>query len=141
MAEGIFRGIPKNQIPKIQTEFETIAKKHGFKNFEEYDDVAASISSIMAGIDPETKKFTDARVAIQAEMEEVTADPTIPAAEKKKMLDELNEALKTAASVEYPSNTDLVLKGSRQARCGVAMRLAELAARFSHRDLVRLRAL
>jgi hypothetical protein len=26
------------------------------------------------------------------------------------MLDELNEALKTAVSVEYPSNIDLVLK-------------------------------
>jgi hypothetical protein len=83
MAEKI-QGNTGKPDPKIQAELETIAKKHGFKNFEEYDDVAASISLIMAGIDPETKKFTDARVAIQAEIEEVTADPTIPAAEKKR---------------------------------------------------------
>ena len=96
--------------PKIQAELEAISKKHGFANFEEYDDVVASISLIVIGIDPETKKFTDARDAIQAEIAEVTADPTIAAAEKKRMLHELNEALKSAVSVKYPSNIDLVLK-------------------------------
>jgi hypothetical protein len=96
--------------PKIQAELESIAKKHGFKNFEEYDDVAANISLIMAGIDPETKKFTDARVALQEELAEVAADATLPAAEKKKMLDGFNEELKTTESIKYPSNIDLVLK-------------------------------
>src|SRR3984885_4634139 len=41
--------------PKVQAELETIAKKHGFASFGEYDDVAANISMGMAGIDPQTK--------------------------------------------------------------------------------------
>jgi hypothetical protein len=96
--------------PQIQTQLEAAAKKHGFANFAEYDDVAANISMIMAGIDTETKKFTDPRVALQKELAEVTADSTIPPAEKKKMIDELNEQLKISESIKYPSNIDLVLK-------------------------------
>lgn len=96
--------------PKIQAQLEATAKKHGFTNFAEYDDVAANISMIMAGIDTETKKFTDPRVVLQKELAEVTADPTIPPAEKKKMIDELNEQLKISESIKYPSNIDLVLK-------------------------------
>ena len=30
--------------PKVQAELESIAKKHGFASFNEYDDVAANIS-------------------------------------------------------------------------------------------------
>src|SRR5438876_5621195 len=69
--------------PKIQAELEAISKKHGFVNFSEYDDVAANVAMIMAGIDPQSKKFTEPRVAIQAEIAEVNADRMIPAAEKK----------------------------------------------------------
>ena len=96
--------------PKIQAQLEAAAKKHGFANFAEYDDVAANISMIMAGIDTETKKFTDPRVALQNELAEVTSDPTIPPAEKKKLIDELNKQLKISESIKYPSNIDLVLK-------------------------------
>jgi hypothetical protein len=96
--------------PKIQAELEAIAKKHGFKDFADYDDVAANISMIMAGIDPQTKAFTEPAAAIKKEIEEVEADKSIPAKEKKQMLEELNEALKTAAPVQHPGNIDLVKK-------------------------------
>ena len=96
--------------PKIQAQLEATAKKHGFTNFAEYDDVAANISMIMAGIDTETKKFTDPRVALEAEIASITADPTIPAADKKQVLDELNQALKASQPIQYSSNIDLVLK-------------------------------
>jgi hypothetical protein len=96
--------------PKIQAELEDIAKKHGFASFADYDDVAANISMVMAGIDPQTKKFTEPQVAIKKEIEEVTADKSIPEKEKKQMLDELNEALKTAQPIQNPGNIDLVTK-------------------------------
>jgi hypothetical protein len=96
--------------PKIQAELEAIAKKHGFKDFADYDDVAANISMIMAGIDPQTKAFMEPAAAIKKEIEEVQADKSIPEKEKKQMLEELNEALKTAAPVQYPGNIDLVKK-------------------------------
>ena len=96
--------------PKIQAELETVAKKHGFANFGDYDDVAANISMVMAGIDPQSKAFTEPKVAIEKEIEEVKADKSIPEKEKKQMLDELSEALKSAQPVANPGNIELVKK-------------------------------
>ena len=45
--------------PKIQAELETIAKKHGFQSFVEFDDVAFNISMVMGGLDPQSGQFTD----------------------------------------------------------------------------------
>jgi hypothetical protein len=96
--------------PKIQAELEAAAKKHGFASFAEYDDVAANISIIMAGIDPQTKTFTEPREAILKEIEEVKNDKSIPAAEKKQMIEELNEALKSAEPIKFRDNIALVTK-------------------------------
>ncbi len=96
--------------PKVQAELEDIAKKHGFVSFQEYDDVAANISMIMAGIEPQTKAFTEPKLAIQKEIDEVNNDKSIAENEKKQMLDELNEALKSAQPIQYPSNIELVKK-------------------------------
>ena len=76
----------------------------------EYDDVAANISMVMAGIDPQTKAFTEPKIAIEKEIEEVKADKSIPEKEKKQMLDELAEALKSAQPVANPGNIELVKK-------------------------------
>jgi len=96
--------------PKVQAELESIAKKHGFASFQEYDDVAANISMVMAGIDPQSRAFTEPKVAIQKEIDEVKNDTTIPEKEKKQMLDELAEALKSAQPIQYPANVELVKK-------------------------------
>jgi hypothetical protein len=96
--------------PVIQTELEGTAKKHGFKDFSEYDDVAANISMVMAGIDPQTGAFTDPTTAIKKEIEDVTADKTIAEKDKKQMLEELAEALKTTPPIQFPENVDLVKK-------------------------------
>lgn len=109
-AEKLQGGAADKPDPKMQAELENIAKKHGFANFNEYDDVAATISNIMAGIDPSTKVFSDPTVAIKKEMEEVTGDKTIPDNEKKQMLDDLKEALKAAQPIQYPTNIELVTK-------------------------------
>ncbi len=87
-----------------------MAKKHGFASFCEYDDVAANISMVMAGIDPQTKQFTEPQAAIKKEIDEVTADKSIPEKEKKQMLEELNEALRSAQPIQHASNVDLVKK-------------------------------
>ena len=96
--------------PKVQAELEAVAKKHGFASFAEYDDVAANISMVMAGIDPQSRAFTEPKVAIQKEIEEVQGDKSIPEKEKKQMLDELNEALKSAQPIANPGNIELVKK-------------------------------
>lgn len=96
--------------PKVQAELEAISKKHGFASFQEYDDVAANISMVMAGIDPQSRAFTEPKVAIQKEIDEVKGDTTIPEKEKKQMLEELAEALKTAQPIQHPENVELVKK-------------------------------
>jgi hypothetical protein len=96
--------------PKVQAELEAVAKKHGFASFAEYDDVAANISLVMAGIDPQSRAFTEPKVAIQKEIDEVKGDTSIPEKEKKQMLDELAEALKSAQPIQHPANVELVKK-------------------------------
>lgn len=96
--------------PKIQDELDAAAKKHGFKDFADYDDVAANIAMIMAGIDPQTGAFTDPLTALKKEIEEVSKDTTLSETSKKQMLDELNEAVKTTPPVQFPENVTLVMK-------------------------------
>jgi hypothetical protein len=94
--------------PQVEAELEEVAKKHGFSNYAEYDDVVANISMVLAGIDPLSKEFTEARVAIQNEIDAVNADTSIADGAKKQMLDELTEALKSAQPIEHPGNVELV---------------------------------
>jgi hypothetical protein len=96
--------------PKLQAELETISKKHGFKDFAEYDDVANNIMMVMGGIDPQTKQYIDPQTAIKKEMAEVKADKTLPEKDKTDLLKELEEALKTAQPIQFPSNVELVKK-------------------------------
>ena len=96
--------------PKIQAELDKAARKQGFKSFTEYDEVAANISMIMAGIDPKTKAFSEPKEAIKKEIQEIAADKAIPQKERQKMLQELNEALKVAQPVEHAGNVVLVKK-------------------------------
>ncbi len=92
----------------LQTELENIAKKHGFSNFAELDDVAANISIVMAGLDSGSGNFVDPVDALKKEREEVEKDSTIPDADKKQLLDELNEAISTTPRLQYKENVDIV---------------------------------
>jgi hypothetical protein len=96
--------------PPIKAELEAAAKKHGFKDFNDYDDVTNNITMVMAGLDSKTKVFTEPAIAIQEEIQEVTANKDLPAQDKKQMLDELNEALKSAQPIQFPNNIELVRK-------------------------------
>jgi ribosome maturation protein Sdo1 len=62
----------------------------------------------MGAIDPQTKSFTDPQTAIKKEIEDVAVDQTIPDQEKKQLLEELREALKSAQPIQFPSNVELV---------------------------------
>lgn len=96
--------------PKIQLELEQVAKTHGFKDFNEYDDVAANISMVMAGIDPQTGNYADPVASIKKEIEDVTADKTLQDRDKTQMLTELNDALKQTQPLQFPENVELVKK-------------------------------
>jgi len=101
---------PDKPPSTYQADLEAVTKKHGFKDFAEYEAVAANISMVMATIDPQTKAFTDPQTAIKKEIDDVTADKTIPESEKKQLLAELKEALKSAQPIQFPGNIELVKK-------------------------------
>lgn len=94
--------------PELQKELEGIATKHGFANFSELDDVAANISIVMSGLDQQSGKFVDPVEALQKELEDVKKDASIPDADKKQLVDELTEAIKTTPPVEFKENIEIV---------------------------------
>lgn len=96
--------------PKLIAELEAAAKKHGFANLQELDDVAANVGLVMSGFDPKTKEFSQPPEALKKEIAAVSADKSIPAKEKKEILDELNAALKFTKPVQFPENVELIRK-------------------------------
>jgi seryl-tRNA synthetase len=110
VTDKIQGGASDKPDPKLQAELEAVAKKNGFKSLSEYDDVATAISLVMAGIDPDTKQFTEPQESIKKDIAEVEADKAMPADEKKQMLAELNDTLKKSVPMQYPENVPLVVK-------------------------------
>jgi hypothetical protein len=100
----------KPDDPKVEAQAEAVAKKNGFASLAEYDDAWMNILMIMSGIDPQTKKFTEPPEQIKKEIAALKADKTVPEAEKKEDLAELEAALKTAKPIQFKENIALVLK-------------------------------
>jgi hypothetical protein len=101
---------PNKPDAKVEAQAETVAKKNGFANLAEYDDVSTNISIIMSGIDPQTKKFAEPPEQIKQEIAALKADKSVPEAEKKTGLAQLEAALKTAKPIQFKENIALVLK-------------------------------
>jgi hypothetical protein len=100
--------------PQLQAELEGVAKKNGFASFGELDDVAANISMVMAGLDPQSGDYMDPIDAIKKEMDEIKKDDKIPEKDKKQMLDEMAEALKTTPPLQYKDNIGVVKKFQKE---------------------------
>jgi hypothetical protein len=101
---------PNKPDPKVEAQADAVAKKNGFANLAEYDDVSTNISIIMSGIDPKTKKFSEPPEQIKQEIAALKVDKSVPEAEKKKELAQLETALKTAKPIQFKENVALVLK-------------------------------
>jgi hypothetical protein len=96
--------------PRLQTESDTVAKKNGFKDFAEYDEVAANILMVFAGIDPQSKQYIDPQTAMKKKIAEIIADKTISKSDKEELLNEFEKRLNAAQPIQYPSNIELVRK-------------------------------
>jgi hypothetical protein len=100
----------KPEDPKVEALAAAVAKKHGFASLAQYDDVSMNITMIMSGIDPQTKKFTEPPEQIKNEIAALKADKSVPEAEKKEGLTQLEAALKNARPIQFKENIALVLK-------------------------------
>jgi len=97
--------------PKITAQFEAVAKKYGFASYDQYNDVVDTISLVLGGFDPATKKYVGADAVIKKQISAVEADKSIPEADRKQALQQLNDALKTPAPpIQNKANIDLVAK-------------------------------
>ena len=96
--------------PKAEAQAAAVAKKYGFASLAQYDDVLTNIIMIMFGIDPQTKNFTEPPEQIKNEITALKADKSVPEADKKQGLAQLEAALKIAKPIQFKENIALVLK-------------------------------
>jgi hypothetical protein len=96
--------------PKVLAQLDAAVKKQGFANYAEYEDVDDNINLVMAGIDPDSKKYVGDEVVLKKEIADVTADKKMPANDKKEALGQLNDALKSVKPLQFQANIALVLK-------------------------------
>ncbi|QWG19187.1 hypothetical protein KMZ68_04770 [Bradyrhizobium sediminis] len=97
--------------PKLLAQLDGVARKNGFAGYDEYDNVIDNISLVLGGFDPATKKYVGPEAVIKAQIAQVQADKKLPAKDKKEVLADLNDALKSPAPpIENKGNIDLVAK-------------------------------
>jgi hypothetical protein len=97
--------------PKVTAQLDGVAKKYGFADYAEYNLVVENVSLVMAGFDPQTKKFIGNDAVLKQQLAAVQADKKMSAKEKKDALADLNQAMKAPApAIENKGNIDLVAK-------------------------------
>ncbi len=96
--------------PKVVAHLDDIAKKHGFANYGEYDEVSGNINLVLSGFDPETKQYVGQQAVLNKEIAAITADPKMPAKDKKAALAALNAELSDVTPLQFPDNIKVVAK-------------------------------
>jgi hypothetical protein len=96
--------------PKVMAQLDAAAKKHGFANSGEYDDVSGNIGIVMAGFDAQTKKYVGEETVLKQEIATVQADKKMAPNDKKEALAQMNEALKSTTPLQFPANVEVVTK-------------------------------
>jgi hypothetical protein len=91
---------PDKPDPKVEAQAASLAKKNGFASLAQYDDVSTNIVMIMFGIDPQTKNFTEPPDQIKNEIVALKTDKSVPEADKKEGLAQLEAALKVAKPIQ-----------------------------------------
>ena len=95
---------------ELEVEAEVLVKRSGFASLAEFDDVSTNIAMIMFGIDPQTKRFTEPPEQIKQQIAALKADKSVPQAQKKEDLAQLDAALKEAKPIQFKENIALVVK-------------------------------
>ena len=96
--------------PAFLAQLDAGAKKHGFADYSEYDDVSNNVGLAMDGIDPQAKKYVGSETMLKKELAGLQADKQMPAKDKKEAMDQITAALKNPPNLQFPANADLVVK-------------------------------
>jgi hypothetical protein len=95
---------------ELEAQAEALVKRNAFANLAEYDEVSMNISMIMSSIDQKTKKFTEPPEQIKQQIAAIKADKSVPEAQKREDLAQLEAALKDTKPIQFKENIALVLK-------------------------------
>jgi hypothetical protein len=111
---SIVENIPEDQAdapnPQIQTTLDKTAKRYGFKDYGEYDDVANNVTFILEGFDREKKTFVGHDVIVKKQIETISADDKLSPKERRTQIKDLKETLRSIEPVRYPDNITIVTK-------------------------------
>src|SRR5262249_44895802 len=105
---------PKSLTWRFKGKSEQIAKSNGFSTLDEFDDVAANISLVLAGLDPQSGQFTDPPDQIKKDIDELKQDKQVSQKDKDQTLAEMQEALKRAAPLQFKENVTVVKKYQKE---------------------------
>lgn len=92
----------------LKGDLDTVSKKHGFANFDEYMDVNDNIAFVMGGLNRKTMEFSEPVERLKKDLEEIKADKDIPDDEKKLALEDLEVEIKLAAPLQNRENIEVV---------------------------------
>ena len=99
---------------KLQKELDDIGRKHGFKDFADFEEIRANVMMVLAGIDPDTGEYSDPIELIKKDIEAIKADKTLSEADRKQQLEEMTEALKEMQPLKFKENIEVVKKYAKQ---------------------------
>jgi len=106
----LFASGDKPEKAQALAKAKAVFEKHGFVDLDEYMNVMMSIQLVMSGINQETKKFIEPPEQIKQEIAALKADKSVPEAEKRDSLAQLEAALNDAKPIQFKENIALVLK-------------------------------
>lgn len=110
LTDNLPDGATDKPDPKLQAKLDAVAKKYGFTDYGNYSDVIDNIGLVVSGIDPKTKAFRQPPEVLKAQIAAMQADTKMAPKNKQAALAEMNEALKTTPTVQFPENVPLVTK-------------------------------
>ena len=96
--------------PGTMSKLDAVAKKYKFAGYKDYDAVENNIGIVMAGIDPDAKRYIGVDAVIKKQVADIQADKQISAKDKKDTIDQLNATLPTVPKLQFPGNVDVVVK-------------------------------
>lgn len=99
---------------KLQKELDDIGRKHGFKDFADFEEIRTNVMMVLAGIDPDTGEYSDPIELIKKDIEAIKADKSLSEEDRKSQLEEMNDALKEMQPLKYKANIDVVKKFAKQ---------------------------
>ena len=96
--------------PELVKKLDKLATDNGFKSFDDLDAVGTNISFVLSGFDQKSGEFREPKAVMAEEIETLKKDKAIPDQERKTLIDELKEAIKTTPDIEHKENIALVKK-------------------------------